>query len=1356
MIHVLDFEGKIIDYIDQDDLAVYKVLHKRSTETETLDIEIDNERAEHFKRRHRVIIKDKTDKYREFIIDRATEESGAVIVEATASHLVDLKNAKPLQKGSFKNMGVNQKVSEVLRDSGWEVNNSVFAGITNTTWDKTIYANDLLIQIAEEHKVKYEFEVVIDGYEVTKRYVNIEEPVHLFQGREIVYGKDLESMKRSIDFSEVRTALYIVGPEEEKKPSKVTTVVDDKAQEQFGDSYHYIWDIFEPSDNVTADTSVDELKRLGKQELAKRNSAALSYEINIIDLEQEFPHEVINFGDIVRIKNPDFIPSLYAESEVIGIEYELISGECNYIFGNIVERKEDELLKYFRDRIFYINQKLNDGLTNVNTIVKDAVDNELQYFEKKIFKGTEPPENPVNDILWLDTSNPNVSVLRRYWNGEWINSTAENANDVGAVTREQALYSELTNTFVNLSIQHSKLLNEMHELTNSEYLVDFDLKEELNNKLDDTVTVYDNIKNNLDSMTSETATIGKLVDTQALFLSYREKLQALYNVVENAKLSIDERFKLLQSQYTDEKFNEAMKRVAETFGIKQDESGAFIGPPETIAEMVDALRTETKEEMSTLLKRAEYETDKNGIVERLNASDSERKQLSNEINDRVTITKYNLGMEEKTNEINTAVNNIKIGGVNMLDGTKDFTSPFITDNIQKYGEVINGELTSVDYDSVNNRLMWATFYTNIPVQPNTDYTISYDAKTKDGIAQGVVYTPITRLQDDGTDFNPRQYLATAQTYKNTTNDFQRYSFTFNTSASKLIKINFTSKDVNSLTNIKKVKLEIGNKATPYEQSPNDISNAITKARSDAEVSAKAYADAQDELKQEEVKAYADGIVSEEEQRAIAEAQQKLEEAKADAQEKADTAESLAKQHADTQSVVAETNAKAYADGLKKQTDETLTTYDTRITQNGQEIIQRATKEEFNKTQGVLDKTLAQIITSHSGISLTYDENGHTSDIIVDPKGIALNSKLININQGDVVIENGVTSIKNLSADKIRVGFNNISSHLNITSTGLQTVANGQVTSILDGTGHHFFDNYKSVGYIGTSRLTDNVKSAGLTFSLIEDGNFVAFTYGGQATSDSSKIAMIWSKNIEGYRNGFYYKEDIVIDKTRVLETAYIRPFGHEPKYRLFMGASIWNKREGVSVHYNNQNGASIHFSNNGVSILAQSSSGGLKGVEVTGDTVVSQTILDRTYSSASNMYITSYGTVGRSTSASKYKLSQEKQFNDKQEQYNHSKNILKLDIKTWYDRFESETYAKEIEEDKRIVDEDFKLKRYAGLIAEDVKSVGLDEFVSYGKDNEIEGIEYDRLWIHLIPVIRQQQEEIEKLKKEIGELTNGK
>ncbi|EHV5273935.1 hypothetical protein K0T74_002552, partial [Staphylococcus pseudintermedius] len=189
-----------------------------------------------------------------------------------------------------------------------------------------------------------------------------------------------------------------------------------------------------------------------------------------------------------------------------------------------------------------------DGLSNVNTIVRESLEGELQYFECKISKGDTPPDNPVNDLLWLDTSNPEVAVLRRYWNGEWIKSSAENADDVGAITREQALYSELNNTFVNLTIQHSRLIHEVSDVLESEYLVDTDIKEEVNSKLNETIGVFNTIKSNLDSMTSETATIGKLVDTQALFLEYREKLQALYNAVENAKIAIDQRFKLLQSQ----------------------------------------------------------------------------------------------------------------------------------------------------------------------------------------------------------------------------------------------------------------------------------------------------------------------------------------------------------------------------------------------------------------------------------------------------------------------------------------------------------------------------------------------------------------------------------------------------------------------------------------------------------------------------------------------------------------------------------------------------------------------------------------------------------------------------------------
>ena len=45
---------------------------------------------------------------------------------------------------------------------------------------------------------------------------------------------------------------------------------------------------------------------------------------------------------------------------------------------------------------------------------------------------------------------------------------------------------------------------------------------------------------------------------------YREKLQTLYKYVTDAKISIDKRLKLLQSQYTDKKFNDAMDKIAQS------------------------------------------------------------------------------------------------------------------------------------------------------------------------------------------------------------------------------------------------------------------------------------------------------------------------------------------------------------------------------------------------------------------------------------------------------------------------------------------------------------------------------------------------------------------------------------------------------------------------------------------------------------------------------------------------------------------------------------------------------------------------------------------------------------------------
>ena len=63
----------------------------------------------------------------------------------------------------------------------------------------------------------------------------------------------------------------------------------------------------------------------------------------------------------------------------------------------------------------------------------------------------------------------------------------------------------------------------MYDVLNNEYLVDDDLKANLNQALSDVDNVYQNIKTNLDSMDEDTATIGKLVDTQTFIYSVSRK-----------------------------------------------------------------------------------------------------------------------------------------------------------------------------------------------------------------------------------------------------------------------------------------------------------------------------------------------------------------------------------------------------------------------------------------------------------------------------------------------------------------------------------------------------------------------------------------------------------------------------------------------------------------------------------------------------------------------------------------------------------------------------------------------------------------------------------------------------------------
>ena len=93
-------------------------------------------------------------------------------------------------------------------------------------------------------------------------------------------------------------------------------------------------------------------------------------------------------------------------------------------------------------------------------------------------------------------------------------------------------------------------------------------------------------------------------------------------------------------------------------------------------------------QIESKVSKQDYTLDKNEIVQRLDNADSQRKQLSNEITDKVTITKFESGMtearnytdnikKETENYTDNQINNLDVGSENLLldsERRSDFTT----------------------------------------------------------------------------------------------------------------------------------------------------------------------------------------------------------------------------------------------------------------------------------------------------------------------------------------------------------------------------------------------------------------------------------------------------------------------------------------------------------------------------------------------------------------------------------------------------------------------------------------------------------------------------------------------------------
>lgn len=781
MIHLLNFKGEIIDFISEDDGALFEAVHDRQQKDkkETFDFTILSSRAEKFRERNRVITKDSNGQYREFIITGISDDmDGLTDIQTNASYLEDIGTAKPFVPGKLENMTTSQALYEALRDTGWEVApDTEYNGLKTTTWTEHKAPYDVALQLETTYDMELDFYIELGSNKVEHRYAVLKKPKRLFKGKEIKFGKDLTGLSREIDFTEIKTALMVVGPEDDDGNTTEVIVTDDQAQEQFGLPQRYIWDVYKP-ESQNSDITESRLKALGENELDKIKTASVTYEISSVDIDYLHQHESTSIGDTIRVKDTDFNPPLYLEADVIGEEYDLLGKESVYSFGKVIRYREEDLTQFFRQRLQEIRNKLNDDITNLNTQLQETAEYTEKYYEQKIVKQPEPPTNPVDDMLWYDTSNPDVAVLRRYRNGEWHNQTASDVQQLGGMTREETIYNELVSTFEDLQLQHSMLQSDVYDVINSQYLVDTQLKEQVQTDLDSVSLVFNQIKTNLDSMDKDTATIGKLIDTQAMFQDYRENLQKLNDSLQNAKISIDERIKLLQQQYTEEKFNDAMTEVAKTLpnGEWNSETGQLLADIPNQEQLTD-LKTTVNAYVD-------------GEIKTLNDN------LVDKINTDITATKEELSAS--VSSVQEQVNGLEIGARNLI--------PAFTNSKWFHHSNAIIEDYKLTYPSDTDNLMSNII---IDIEKDTNYVFTFNSD----LGRYYLY-PIV-------DGEQQEYIRTIKQGKDV--------FKFNSGNATQVKllINSYSKNFGLERNFWDLKLEKGTIATDWTPAPEDFKNDIS-------------------------------------------------------------------------------------------------------------------------------------------------------------------------------------------------------------------------------------------------------------------------------------------------------------------------------------------------------------------------------------------------------------------------------------------------------------------------------------------------------------------------------------------------
>ncbi|MGY6765681.1 phage tail spike protein [Faecalibacterium prausnitzii] len=295
-------------------------------------------------KRNRLLLQDKDGFFSEYIIIYAEQNSRNQKFIKSNATFTDLQKAKIIEPQTLQGATADTATTKALEGTEWKKGKVDYNGIRTLKIEEYTNPYSLLKKIASEFGLDLRFRVAVEGNKIV-RYVDLNLPDDEFDGKEVVFGKDLVGLRRIEDAQNIVTALLVLGPEQEDGTRLTVLVEDNDALQRWGRNGQHLIEVYEPQ--ITAEeVTVERLRTLGQNALQKRIDALVTYECQAAVLEHITgkEHEKIRLDRTLRIKDEGYTPPLYLEAKVLEVKEQPSTGKIlDFKLGNYKEFSKADL-----------------------------------------------------------------------------------------------------------------------------------------------------------------------------------------------------------------------------------------------------------------------------------------------------------------------------------------------------------------------------------------------------------------------------------------------------------------------------------------------------------------------------------------------------------------------------------------------------------------------------------------------------------------------------------------------------------------------------------------------------------------------------------------------------------------------------------------------------------------------------------------------------------------------------------------------------------------------------------------------------------------------------------------------------